>query len=202
GLRVRLRSGWRLVGNARIPVLRPGERVTVRLRVPAPRRGCYPHPPLWVSSDLPFGICFAWKILEGGGQIVVYPRPVGQPMAEVLAGLGEAGNEVRAGADEISGHRPYVAGDLLSRLDWRVFAKSGKLAVRTFEADGGCRVKLRWEDTAILGDPETRLEQLSFWISDCVARKKPFQLLIGSPSRQLNETNLNACRAVLAAFSS
>jgi uncharacterized protein (DUF58 family) len=201
GLRVRLREGWHLVGDARIPVLRAGERVTIQLRVPTPRRGCYPHPPLWVSSDLPFGICFAWKVLESSGHMVVYPRPVGQPLDAILGGDSEAGAETRKGADDISGHRPYVSGDPLSRIDWRVFAKSSKLAVKTFENEGGHRVILRWEETAFHHDIESRLEQLSFWVSECTARRQPFQLLFGSQRRQLNETNLNACRAALAAYS-
>lgn len=201
GLRVRLRAGWTLVGDARLPVLRPGEMATVRLRVPAPRRGCFPHPPVWVSSDLPFGICFAWKILPGGGQLVVYPRPAGQTLAAVFAGGGESGKESRKGSDDISGHRPYAAGDLLSRLDWRIFAKSGKLAVKTFEADAGDRVSLMWEDTAFLGDTESRLEQLSFWVTECVRNRQPFELRMGPSSRPLNETNLAACRIALAAFS-
>jgi uncharacterized protein (DUF58 family) len=201
GLRVRFRSGWALAGDARLPVLRPGERATVRLRVPATRRGCFPCPPLWVSSDLPFGLCFAWKIFSGAGQLVVYPRPNGQPLAGVFSGGGESGNEARKGADEISGHRPYAAGDLLSRLDWRVFAKSGKLAVKTFEAEGGRRALLRWEDTAFLRDPETRLEQLSFWVSECARKGQPFDLRLGPSARHLNETTLAACRIALAAFS-
>jgi len=200
GLRVRLRSGWSLVGDARLPVLRPGERATVRIRVPAARRGCYPYPPLWVSSDLPVGLCFAWKILTGGGQLIVYPRPAGQSLAATYSSEGESGNEASKGADDISGHRPYAAGDQLSRLDWRVFAKSGKLAVKTFESVEEGRVALRWEDTAFLSDPEARLEQLSFWVSECVRNRQPFELRLGPSSRPLDETNLTACRIALAAF--
>ena len=200
GLKVRLRRGWALVGDARLPVLRPGERATVRIRIPAARRGCYPHPPLWVSSDLPVGLCFAWKILTDGGQLIVYPRPVGHPLSAAFCSEGESGNKTRKGADEISGHRPYAAGDLVSRLDWRVFAKSGKLVVKTFGGTGGDRLPLRWEDTAFLQDPEARLEQLSFWVSECARTAQPFELRLGDSSRHLNETNLPACRVALAAF--
>jgi len=201
-LRVRLRSGWTLVGDARIPVLRPGGMASVRLRVPASRRGCFPYPPLWVSSDHPAGLCFAWKVLTGGGHLVVYPRPVGQSLAVHFSGGGESGDEARKGSEDISGHRPYVAGDPLARLDWRVFAKSGKLAVKTFESEAGRRVALRWEDTAFLQDREARLEQLSFWVSECARDNQPFELRLDPSSRHLNETNLDACRTALAAFPS
>jgi uncharacterized protein (DUF58 family) len=200
GLRVRLREGWRLKGGARVAVLKPGGTGTIRIRVPATRRGCYAHPPLWVSSDLPFGLCFAWKVFAGGGEYVVYPRPVGKPLAAIFSGVGDSGQELRKGADDVSGHRPYAAGDLLSRLDWRVFAKSGKLLVKTFDSVDGRRIPLRWEDTAFLGDPEARLEQLSFWISECARNRQPFELYLGPSFRPLNETNPAACRAALAAF--
>jgi uncharacterized protein (DUF58 family) len=200
GLKVRLREGWRLKGGGGTAVLRPGGSATVRLRMPATRRGCYPHPTLWVSSDLPFGLCFAWKVFAGGGEYVVYPRPAGRPCAAVLPGEGDGGQKRRKGADDISGHRPYAAGDLLSRLDWRVFAKSGKLLVKTFESVEGRRIPLRWEDTAFLSDPELRLEQLSFWISECARNRQPFELQLGPAFRNLNETNPTACRTALAAF--
>ena len=170
--------------------------------MPVSGRGCYPHPPLWVSSDHPVGLCFAWKVLAGGGQLVVYPRPAGQSLAEYFSGQGEAGNEARKGSEDISGHRPYIAGDPLARLDWRVFAKSGKLAVKTFESPVGRRLALRWEDTAFLGDREARLEQLSFWVSECDRAKQPFELSLGPSSQPLNETNPDACRTALAAFPS
>ena len=200
GLKVRFRMGWRLVGDARIPVLGPGERVTVRIHFPCGRRGCHPNPPLWISSDHPVGLCFAWKVLEDHGQIFVYPQPVGQPLAASIPGGGEAGSRVRLGSDDVSGHQPYAAGDPPSRLDWRVFAKSGKLVVKTFERDGGDRLLLRWEDTLMLEDPEKRLEQLSLWVSECSRAMQPFELSLGQSASPLNETNIAACRMALAAF--
>jgi uncharacterized protein (DUF58 family) len=172
----------------------------VRIRVPVSRRGCYPHPPLWVSSDHPAGLCFAWKVLADVGQLVVYPRPAGQSLSAHFSGEGESGNEARKGSEDISGHRPYVAGDPLARLDWRVFAKTGKMEVKTFESVAGRRIVLRWEDTAFLGDREARLEQLSFWVSECARNNRPFELRLDPSSRHLNEKNLDACRTALAAF--
>ena len=200
-LKVRVRTGWRLVGDARVEVLRPGAGETVRIRIPTTRRGCYPQPPLWVSSDLPFGLCFAWKVFADRGGYVVYPRPVGQPLAAPAAADGEDGSRAKKGVEDISGHRPYFAGDLLSRLDWRIFARSGKLAVKTFEGNEGLRIRLAWEDTVSLPGTEARLEQLSFWVSECVRNRRAFELHLGSASRHLNESNPAACRIALAAFS-
>ncbi len=200
GLKVRVRTGWRLVGSARFDMLPPGAGETVRIRIPTVRRGCYTQPPLWVSSDLPFGLCFAWKVFTDRGGYVVYPPPVGRSLAAPAGGAGEDGTKARKGGDDISGHRPYFAGDLLSRLDWRIFARSGKLAVKTFEGSEGLRIRLAWEDTAPLRDTEARLEQLSFWVSECLSNRQAFELHLGSASRHLNELNPTACRIALAAF--
>lgn len=200
GLRVRFRNGWSLAGDGFLPVLKPGEMKTVLLRMPAGFRGRLPVPPVWVTSTLPAGLCFAWKIFSDTGELFVYPKPAGEPLASAFPGLRGSGTGVRKGADDISGHRPYAAGDLLTRLDWRVFARSGKLVVKTFEGVGTPAEVLRWEDTAFLQDHEARLEQLSFWVSECAMKNEPFELQLDPASRFLNEKNLAACRIALATF--
>ncbi len=62
--------------------------------------------------------------------------------------------------DDVSGHRPYNPGDMLSRMDWRVFARTGELVVRTLEDGGDDEIAIRWDDTRSQ-DTERRLEQLS-----------------------------------------
>ena len=102
--------------------------------------------------------------------------------------------------DDVSGHRPYHPGDRLSRLDWRVFARTGELVVRTLEDGGEEEVLLRWTDTRFLKDPERRLEQLSFWMNQCVQEGRPFSLVLGGVGEGLSSANLAACREALAVF--
>ncbi len=202
GLRVRFRSGWSLIGDGFLPVLKPGETKTVLLRMPTGIRGRLPVPPVWVTSTLPAGLCFAWKIFSDNGGVFVYPKPAGKPLAFAFSGARGSGMGAGKGIDDISGHRPYATGDLLSRLDWRVFARNGKLVVKTFEGGGVPAEVLRWEDTAFLPDHEARLEQLSFWVSECALKNEPFELQLDPASRFLNEKNLAACRIALATFPS
>ena len=191
GLKVRVRAGWKLVGGAAIPVIQAGGAASVELRLPTSRRGIFPLPPIWVSSNLPAGLCFAWKVLQGAGTHAVYPRGCSW---RPLPGTAEA---LKSGGEEIGESRPYVAGDPLSRVDWKVFARRGTLAVRTFEDPGG-RLAIRWEDTGFLEDPEDRLEQLSAWVHSAARSGRGFDLHLGGAI--LNERNLDGCRTALAGW--
>lgn len=202
GLRVRIRQGWSLKGEGRIPVLKAGGREVVRITIPTTCRGRFPNPSFWVSSTLPAGLCFSWKVLADRGAYYVYPKPAGQPLAAAFPQEGQSGAGARKGNDDVGGHRPYVAGDLLSRMDWKIFAKSGKLVIRTFVEGDGERVLLRWEDTAPLGHAERRLEQLSFWVSECACAMQPFEMQLDSSPGLLTDKNLPACRIALASFRS
>lgn len=191
GLRVRWREGWKLIGDAEIPVLGPGESAQVSLRLPTRRRGVFPVPPVWVSSNLPAGLCFAWKVLRESGTNAVYPR------GRSWRPLPASAEARRAGAEDIGESRPYAPGDPINRVDWKVYARTGEMVVRTFEDPGG-RLAIRWADTAFLADPEDRLEQMSAWVQAAVRRGRAFDLDFGSV--KLDGRNLEACLGALAGW--
>ena len=193
-----IRNGWRKrpQTSAWLPVMEAGETATVRLVVPADRRGRFPVPQLWVCSTRPIGLCFAWKVFPQTAVYYVYPEPKGRPL-EAERRLGDEGEGDR---EDVSGHRPYNPGDMLSRMDWRVFARTGELVVRTLEDGGGEAAALRWDDTRFLDSTEQRLEQLSHWIDQCVREGRPFTLDLGASRGHLGSSNLSACREALAIF--
>lgn len=206
GLRIRESMLWRKAWHTKprtsawLPVLDAGETAVVRLALPSRSRGRYAVPELWVSSIMPMGICFAWKVFPRGEEYFVYPTPRGLP----LEGDGRKGQGVHEGADggseDVSGHRPYEPGDPLSRMDWRVFARSGKVVVRTLEEGSGGEVLLRWDDTRFLQDDEARLEQLSFWVAQCMREGRPFRLELGPYRSDLSSRHIMACYEALATF--
>lgn len=193
-----VRTGWRVRPrvSAWLPVLEPGQTTTVRLAFPTTRRGKFPVPQLWVCSVRPVGLCFSWKVFAQTAVYFVYPAPRGRPLDAKLEGGGKNEGE----RDDVSGHRPYNPGDMLSRMDWRVFARTGELVVRTLEEDGEEEVLLRWADTRFLENTERRLEQLSLWMDQCVQAGRPFALDLGGAGNGLGSANLGACHEALAAF--
>lgn len=199
GLKVRFRDRWSLKGTGEIPVLQAGETRTAEVQVPTSRRGRFAIPSVWVSSNLPMGTCFAWKIFADAGKYHVYPR--GRSWRQPTTGVGQDGKDgtkPHVGTEDVSGHRDYAPGDLLARMDWKVYARTGRLAVRTFDTSSAGRTSLRWEDTAFLQNDEDRLEQLSFWISESLRGKHPFELHLGR--RTFSERTISACRIALATF--
>lgn len=197
-----VRTDWRSRPRAStwVPLIEPGEAKTVRLPVPTTRRGRFRVPTLWICSVMPAGLCFAWKVFPQDGEYFVFPPPRGMP----LDLSSDSGKDLDAGRDEgsddVSGHRPYTPGDALTRMDWRVFARTGKLVVRSLEDSGGDDVVLRWTDTAFLADGEQRLEQLSFWIAQCLRENRSFALDLGDSRRDLNSSNVAGCQEALATF--
>ena len=207
GLQMRRGTQWRTAWFSRrpveagLPVIEAGATATVRLPLPATQRGRHAVPTLWACSVLPVGLCFAWKVFPGTGEYFVYPKPRGIPL-EPGTGQGRHIGSLSAlgGSEDVSGHRPYEAGDPLSRLDWRVFARSGKLVVRTLEDGSSGEVLLRWDDTRFVDGEEQRLEQLSCWIAQCVREERPFRLELRGAGGDLTSRNLTACYEALATF--
>lgn len=207
GLQMRRGALWRTAWfrrrsvSASLPVIESGATSTVRLPLPATRRGRHAVPALWACSIMPVGLCFAWKVFPGAGEYFVYPRPRGLPL-EPGTGKGRHTGSLSSltGSEDVSGHRAYEVGDPLSRLDWRVFARSGKLVVRTLEDGSSGEVLLSWDDTRFLDHDEQRLEQLSYWIAQCVREERPFRLELRGASGDLTSRNLTACYEALATF--
>lgn len=205
GLHVRRAIPWRKAWRMRpegawLPMLEPGQTLVVRLPLEPAPRGRHLIPRLWVCSVMPFGLCFAWKDFGLDGEYFVYPRPKGASLEERnLVGDGDL-QGAGAGGDDVSGHRPYEAGDPLSRMDWRVFARTGKMVVRTLDEGGSGDVILRWRDTAFLDDAEARLEQLSCWMTQCVREARPFILDMSPHRGEITGRNLATCQEALATF--
>lgn len=196
---LRWRGKWRDGERVSVPILTAGEIHTVRLPLKTARRGRFAVPPLWVDSVMPVGLCFAWKVFSDGGTYFVYPAPKGRPWeGSAMNRGGEAGVQAESGGEDVSGHRLYEAGDPPSRLDWRVYARTGNLVVRTLEETDARAARLRWIDTDFLPDPEARLAQLSFWITQCVREGRTFTLDLGDGRRDLTEQNLTGCQIALA----
>lgn len=189
GFRIVCRERLRRIGApAAIPKLEPGETRVVTLALPARTRGLHPLPPVWVESIFPAGLCFSWKSFLLPPLLVVYPRPESRGGPSFLRG--------RESAEDVTGHRPYEPGDAPSRIDWKAYARSQKLAVRAIDPDSEAAVK--WEETE--GDTETRLRQLSARIDECLRAGAKFRLEL--PGSTIPGHDPVACRTALARFRS
>ncbi|MFZ4597051.1 MAG: DUF58 domain-containing protein [Terrimicrobiaceae bacterium] len=186
--------------RAWVPLIASETSVTLRLPVPTSRRGRFEVPTLWISSVMPYGLGFAWKVVQPEGSYSVYPTPRGIGLKDIGNGGRFSGTSISEGSADVTGHRPYESGDLLSRIDWRIYARTNRLMIRTLEDGGSNEIILRWHDTDFWDDDEKRLEQLSYWIQECVREDRKFTLDLGPAAGALHYRNIPACHEALAVF--
>lgn len=140
--RTLLPEGW---GSVLIPELRPGERLTVQLPVPAPRRGVHRLPALTLQAA-PLGLV-AWtrRVAAAPGlTAVVHPRMhplTGWDWLTRREGRGEtaAASHAREGGEVAKTVRPYRSGDALRQIHWKATARKGELTVRENEGEAPSR---------------------------------------------------------------
>ena len=107
------------------------------------RRGRHRFGPLVLESAAPFGMFRRRRRSRTPLSLLVYPRWI--PMRRVglldaAQGAAEGRNRSRVGG-EIAGSRRYAFGDPMRLMHWRNTARTGRLAVKEFDA---------WADNALV----------------------------------------------------
>ena len=154
--------------------LRPGATALVVLRETTWQRGWHAMAPIEVFCTHPLGAFVTWAWLWLDARVLVYPRPAGDlPLPwQPAAGAGKV-QGATAGDDELSGLRPYVLGDSLSRVAWKR-AGRGELLLKQFAGEGAPRVL--FDFAALSGGTEQRLSQLAKWIVEAEAQGLSYAL--------------------------
>ena len=126
----------------------PGARVLRHATVTAPARGRYPLPPAVVATRAPFGLFVKRRALTRAGAVLVFPRLVEGPEADLGAPRGderhprETGTR-RARAGAFHGLRAYRSGDDPRGIHWPASARARELVVREHERPAGGDVTLQ-----------------------------------------------------------
>lgn len=173
------------------------------LPVQAQVRG-YLHPDrLRIHACWPLGLFRAWSYIESESICIVYPKPQGDPGLPYLVedpSLHQTGDQT--GTDDFTGFRHYHPGDSIRNIDWKVLAREQGLLVKKFSGSGARQLILRWEQTAHLGDTESRLSQLTLWIITAEKNDLRYGLQIPGIQIEVNhgEQHQHRCLAVLAVY--
>jgi len=183
---------------AGIADLKAHSRTSVRIAVPAPRRGLIRIDRLRLSTTHPFGLFRAWTWVHLPLVLIVYPRPHG---ARALpTGAGDAGGrarERRAEEDEWLGLRAFRDGDSPRQVAWKAYARGSPLLVKEYAASAAPQRVLDFDELAGL-DTEARLEQLARWVIDAAARGERFALLLPELALEPQEGTAHRDRALAA----
>jgi len=172
--------------------------------VPVMRRGVTRLERFELRTRYPFGWFRAWTYVHSPLTAFVAPRPGGEralPSAAAAAGT-TAQSEVR-GDEDFAGLRAYEAGVPLKHMAWKVLARGGEPAVRSYTGLAAEPEWLDWMTLHPLG-PEARLSQLCRWVLSCEAAQRTYGLRLPGteikPSRGAGHRS--ACLRALARYPS
>ncbi|HET9482968.1 MAG TPA: DUF58 domain-containing protein [Xanthomonadales bacterium] len=174
--RARPRLRIERAGEERIGDL-PGSGGSVEVTLPAPRRGWQPLGRCTLSTEYPFGLFYAWSVLNPDTPLLVYPRPepVAPPPPRLAA--NERGPELRSEGEDWHGLRSYRAGDAPRLIAWKATARQDRLLVKEFAEPLAAEVTLSWPALAHLA-PEARISRLTRWVLDASAQNLAFRLVL------------------------
>jgi uncharacterized protein (DUF58 family) len=192
--------GWPRAPVAATADLAAGNAGTLKLPLPARRRGWLPARVFAVSTEFPLGMFHAWTWLELDMACLVYPAPAAPGREPPPArGLGGQLAGSRQGLDEFAGLRNYQRGDTPRAIHWKSFPKLQQPMVKQFHETMDREFWLDWDELPEL-DAEHRLSQLTRWVLEAEGQHLSYGLRLPgtriAPSR--GATHQHACLKALA----
>ncbi len=139
------------------------------LEVPVARRGVVRWNQFELRTRYPFGWFRAWTYVQAPLTAYVAPYPDGdRPLPSREAASGGAARPAARGDEEFAGLRSYSPGVPLKHMAWKVLARGGEAAVRSYS---GSASQPEWLDWSALPGvaTEARLAQLCRWVLDSEA---------------------------------
>ena len=168
--------------------LKPEETQVIEVLWTPKNRGLQKPPRIRLQSSYPAALFEAWKILKSEEEIVVYPTRRG---SKDFPQSGSASAEAVGVLKEI---RDYQGGDSPKRIHWRSLAKIGQLRTLIHEGNESPVCYISWNQLNHL-DLESKVEQLTLWISMAESRGSPWNLKL--PHAEFDSQNANAVRLAL-----
>lgn len=162
-----------LPGPLWVDPLKPGERREVVVEALFGRRGVVRLADAGILSRFPLGLFRKYRRAKLAREIVVYPLPEANAVAEVPPEDSRGGRShprQRGGSSEIRTLRDFVPGDDLRDLHWKQSARMKRWIVREREAERDRVIILGVENA--LEDPTDPAAQASFEhaVSRCAAQ--------------------------------
>lgn len=156
---------------------------SVTLYLPAKQRGLYHANRLRIMSFYPLGLIRVWAKLDMDINVLVYPQPIKTSLPELqVVAVDDVETEhnelihAQDMNDDVSHIREYHAGDSLSHIAWKVYAKGQGLATKVYESlsEGEQQRWFHWDDFSGL-ETEERLSRLC----DCILQAERKNMTYG-----------------------
>jgi uncharacterized protein (DUF58 family) len=174
---------------------------SVRVRVPVAKRGITRINQFELRTRYPFGWFYSWTYVQESLTIFVAPAPSGTRTMPSAGAQGASLHSELRGDEDFSGLRAYEPGVPLKHMAWKVLARGGEAAVRSYSS---LAAQPEWLDWAALPamDVEERLSQLCLWVLESDSAQRPYGLRI--PGKEIAPSGGAAhrftCLRALAVF--
>ncbi len=198
---------YRMEIPAKVDIVEAHKTVYSSLEVNHHKRGVYNALRLKVYTNFPMGLFVSWMYQGSEKEYFIYPRPENFSGSEYQR-MGES-QELRVGktadkkADsDFREHKEYRQGESYRHIDWKAYARKRPLLVKTFEGETGIQKVFDYSKLTHL-NPEERLRQLSFWITESLRANENFQLILPYERTGMSDglTHAKKCLRSLATFS-
>jgi len=172
-----------------------GQSIDTALKVPAVKRGWMDCGRLTFTSDYPLGLWYSWGYAHVPCHVLVYPAaevdapPLPQGKQSAVDLSDPAGRELASSSGDPSAIREYRPGDNIGAIDWKASARGQGLHTREFsEQEEPDNIRLTWDQTSDLTDPESRLSRLTAWVYVCAENGHDWSLELPGDTKQQNNT--------------
>jgi uncharacterized protein (DUF58 family) len=170
------------IGASGIGTIRAGSSELIPVAVPVARRGVTRLDQFELRTRYPFGWFHAWTYVQASLAAYVAPAPRGRRTLPAVGGSGSAAPSESRGDEDFANLRAYEPGVPLKHMAWKVLARGGDAAVRSYTSLAAQPDWLEW--SALEGlDTESRLSQLCLWVLESEAAQRVYGLRI--PGREI-----------------
>ncbi|MGO3785617.1 MAG: DUF58 domain-containing protein [Pseudoalteromonas prydzensis] len=173
----------------------------VSLDLPLKKRGEYPLKRLKIISRYPFGLVSTWSYMQLTHSVFVYPqqlKPVQQANQHFNQSMNDGEHKNTHGSDEFDGLIPHQVGMNMKRVSWKHYAKTQQLMVKEFVTYSAQSVFFDFNQ--LQGNTESRLQQLSYLISNACQQGTPYGLQLEAQLFDVDEGKQH-CKKCLEALS-
>jgi uncharacterized protein (DUF58 family) len=153
----------RCLGAAGSGTVTARDAAAITVVVPVTQRGVLTATQFELRTLYPFGWFYAWTYVHSTLTVYVAPQPAGDRILPAAGAQGASFPADTPGDEDFSGLRAYQPGIALKHMAWKVLARGGEAAVRTYSSLAAQPEWFEWDVLAGL-DTESRLAQLAQWI--------------------------------------
>lgn len=154
-----------------------------------------------LSTVFPFGLFYAWRIMDVTHEYYIFPEQSGRRELPNLANSGDSLESLMGKkGDDFTQHLKYQPGHSQKHIDWKAFAKGRPLLIKEFS--DGDRQAVVLDYSRLAGGRESRLQQLATWVEQCEKQNLNYQLKLENVNigPAVGSHHRNQCLRALASF--